>query len=274
MKGWDIFRHSVRQVFGNLGAALRVSALLFGVPLVVGFAIAGPVLGGAGTGLAPQVVLKSIIGPVLIFVALFIFCGLWIAVGWHRYVLLAEEPSLLPRLRVDRILGYFGKGFLIALVMIIPAIGIGLIYSAVVLPFMLNFGPPAPLPVDFFPTLPMRLMFALAGTILAIPLTVIAYRLSTVLPGVALEAGKPLFEGWSATAGESGTIFVLAVITGAAEFVIGLPSEILASPEAIAGAQSVPMMIWNAVILWVQMMVGLSILTTLYGHYIEKRPLV
>jgi hypothetical protein len=31
--------------------------------------------------------------------------------------------------------------------------------------------------------------------------------------------------------------------------------------------------LWQLVIGWPVMMVGLSILTTLYGHYVQKRPL-
>jgi hypothetical protein len=33
-------------------------------------------------------------------------------------------------------------------------------------------------------------------------------------------------------------------------------------------------LVWDFVFGWVQLMVGVSILTTLYGHYIEKRPLM
>jgi hypothetical protein len=31
---------------------------------------------------------------------------------------------------------------------------------------------------------------------------------------------------------------------------------------------------WTLVFNWLAVLVGLSVLTTLYGHYIEKRPLV
>ena len=32
--------------------------------------------------------------------------------------------------------------------------------------------------------------------------------------------------------------------------------------------------IWDIAVTWLVTMVGVSILTTLYGHYIQKRPLV
>jgi hypothetical protein len=59
---------------------------------------------------------------------------------------------------------------------------------------------------------------------------------------------------------------VLLSVIGA--MLLGLPNMFLFAPG------SVPGLIWQVVTQWVTVMVGASILTTLYGHYVEGRPLV
>ena len=101
-----------------------------------------------------------------------------------------------------------------------------------------------------------------------VPLAVVSYRLGTSLPAVALDEGGPFMAGWDATRGENGTIAVLALVTVLIVFgssVIGLYVLIGITPLFVA---------WNIVFNWLAMMVGVSVLTTLYGHFIEKRALV
>ena len=78
----------------------------------------------------------------------------------------------------------------------------------------------------------------------------------------------PLFKGWEATRGQTGTILILAVILVA--FSIGL--QYLAS-LAFTDPFSLPAIVLNGVVQWFVGMVGVSILTTLYGHFVEGRPL-
>jgi hypothetical protein len=74
--------------------------------------------------------------------------------------------------------------------------------------------------------------------------------------------------GWDATKGASADILVLAVIAVGAHLVLALLGFLVFDRIPVVS------LIWNIVVTWLVTMVGVSILTTLYGHYIEKRPLV
>lgn len=110
-----------------------------------------------------------------------------------------------------------------------------------------------------------------AGIVLSIiillPVVVVVYRLSVILPGAALGEKVRLGDAWRRTAGSSGAIILLAVVSILAAIVIDLPLFVLGSVPLLAFA-------WGAATAWLKMMVGISILTTLYGHFVEGRALV
>ncbi len=257
MKAWQIFVHSVRQVFGNFEAALRVSGLLYLAQVVMQFVILGTLL--MKTEAERQAMIETGQFPWTSMAIYFLAAavgGLWIAVGWHRYVLTEEHPGLVPPFHGDRILGYFGKGLLIGLIMIIPALIVGIVAGGVAAVF-------------FRPDRGGVNFIALtAGTYLVmLPIGVLLTRLSTMLPGAALQAGVPVLSGWEATKGETGTFVALVVIWAV---IAGLVQLIGAYAF---GSFFLFATVWQVLSDWVMLMVGISILTTLYGHYIEKRPL-
>ncbi|MEP1929779.1 MAG: hypothetical protein ABJJ37_00680, partial [Roseibium sp.] len=115
MLGWQIFTHSVRLVWANRSIALRISAVLYVVSAVF------------------QVWTQSLsVGPVedatqasgsgfldLVFAAASLIISLWIAVAWHRYILMEEVPQgFLPKWHGDRMAAYFGRSILIMLIMV------------------------------------------------------------------------------------------------------------------------------------------------------------
>ncbi len=91
LKGLHIFRHSVRQVTGNLEGAIRVSGLLYAVQAVVGLIFGLGVANSMGAGLGGMTGGMGL--GVLITLLVAIVTGLWIAVGWHRYVLLTKNQT-------------------------------------------------------------------------------------------------------------------------------------------------------------------------------------
>ena len=93
-------------------------------------------------------------------------------------------------------------------------------------------------------------------------------RLSTVLAGFALEPGHRLIEGWEATRGQSLGFFLLALIVGVAINVVQAVTVALLSGTPLL------FIAVSFLVQWVVTMVGISILTTLYGHFIQKRALV
>jgi hypothetical protein len=254
---WHIFVHSVRQVFGNLEGALRVSALLTILQIIVTLTL-GRFLMMDAASLQMQMTEGNFDWPsYAMTMVLLVLIGLWIAVSWHRYVLLNEAPGWLPRLHLDRVMGYFGKSVLIGL-LILPVALILTMIVGIIAASMLGGGQVAP---GF-------LMGAIIGLLVYVPVGTLLMRLSTALPGVALEPGVSVFAGWRATEGHTLTIMgvVLSGVIGG--LVLGLPNLVLFEPG------SIPALVWQFASQWVIVMVGASILTTLYGHYVEGRPLV
>jgi hypothetical protein len=253
---WQIFMHSVRQVFGNLEGALRVSAVLTilqGIVLLtLGRSITDP-----AAAQAEMMQGEFNLPGYLLLLVLIILTSVWIAVGWHRYVLTNERPDLLPKLHLDRVLGYFGKSLLIGLLLLPVALVVAAVAGFILFPVFGNeLGTPS-------------LLFGmLFGLIVYIPIGLVAMRLSAALPGVALQGGVSVFAGWRATEGQTGTILGVVVYSVIGGLLLNLPAIALFAPgSAIA-------QIWQFVAQWIIVMVGASILTTLYGHYVEGRPLV
>lgn len=251
MKAWQIFVHSVRQVFGNLNGALRVSGLLYLAQVAV-LVVFGVYAVSDQADIQHKMMSGEVsVAPILLGMLVSFLCGLWIAVGWHRYVLLVEEPGLVPPFRGDRMLGYLGRSIIIGVIAVLLGAVVGSLLAAVLLP-LLGFSAGG------------AMLFSL---LVGLPVVYVIYRLSVGLPASAVGRPLGLGEAWAATAGESGTLIGLAVLSLVASFALGLPAMILAEVPILA-------FVWNIGAGWVQLMVGVSILTTLYGHYVEKRALV
>jgi hypothetical protein len=255
MNGIDVFAHSVRQVFGNLSAALKISAILYLIQFAVSYWFGSQIPEFGVGGMSPGAMTNIPWGSLLIFYVVLLITGLWIAVAWHRYILLNEEPSsILPALRFDRMLAYFGYSLLIGLIMIPVAFVLSFIVSLLVAPLLMSGG------ANMFG-------IVVVGLLIYVPLIVIVYRLSVVLPAAALEENLGIGGAWERTKGTTGTMLVLAIISALGFLLINLPVFWM-SP------QSIFVTVWTFGTQWIIVMVGVSILTTLYGHYVEDRPLV
>lgn len=250
MKGLQILTHSFRLVTGNLQEALKISGALYLVQvaggLLLGQAAMGAPLGaGAGAGVG--------IGTLLVLI-ISIVVGIWIAVAWHRFVLLTERPdSYVPVFRGDLMRAYFLKSLLLGLIIVAVAFFLGLIVGVVAAPLMSIGG-------GFFALL-------LIAILVQVPTIFVGLRIAAGLPGAAIGVDRPLTAGWDATKSDNAPLFQLALILGVAIWVINLIGYF------VFGGVTVLAVIWQVVTGWFVMMVGVSILTTLYGHYIEKRAL-
>lgn len=254
MKGWQIFRHSIRQVTGNLEAALRVSGLLYLAQFVVGLLVGGGMAMSMGgpTGMLENLSAGFALGVVVAIVAS-VVTGLWIAVGWHRFVLLGEAAALVPVFRGDRIWSYFLYSLGYGLILIVG----GAIWGGIV-GFI----------VSGLASGSIGLFLVVMGVLVNLPILVVAFRLTAALPGVALGSDMTFLSGWTATTGRTAEIAGLALVV----VLVMVAIQMLAF--VILGRIMALSFIWAFVLGWLQMIVGVSILTTLYGHYIEKRDLV
>ena len=241
MKAWQIFTHSLRQVFGNFGVAVRVSLIPFlalvAVTLVFGAAIFGAIMMGNSSTSPAGIILAAIVYFV-IYIA--VFCA--IAVNWHRFVLLNEPVNWVPTIRLDRMMAYFGTSLLIS-------VGFGIVAGLI-------FG--------------VLSVLGGLGIVLAVLIVFFLFsqfwRLSAALPGAALGQGGGISSIFAATRGETVTLLVLTLIYLGASLVVGILVGILSMIPVLG-------MLINLAFQWLAMMVGLSVLTTIYGHYVEKRAL-
>lgn len=251
MKSVQIFSHSIRQVINNLPAAIRISGVLYLIQVAVGLVFGRAMMAG-GMGMMPGAGMG--LGAVLVLVVALV-TGIWIAVAWHRFVLLAEAPTApVPPFLREKMGAYFIKTLLIGVILIVVGMVLGMIVGLVAMPLMARGG-------GLFALL---LMFLLVQ----VPMIFLGLRLAATLPGAALGSDHPAMAGWQATAGDWRVILELAVMLALAVAAINLIDLF------IFGGVTVLAQIWQVIAGWPIMMVGLSVLTTLYGHYIEKRPLV
>jgi hypothetical protein len=253
MKGWQIFMHSLRQVFNNLEGALRVSAVLYVGQAVLGLLLLQTVSPWGESANPDGMRTMMMAGDfpwvsLIVVVLVAVICNLWIAVGWHRYVLTNEKPALLPALLGDRMWAYFLRGLMIGLILIPVFIVVGLVVGVLAA----AGGPP---------------LAAIAAVALAVPVWITGLRMSASLPGVALGVETGIGQAWNATKEDMGAFVALAVILAVLSFAVALVGTLAFQAIGLG-------LVWDFVFGWVQLMVGVSILTTLYGHYIEKRPLM
>ncbi|MBE1286009.1 MAG: hypothetical protein GJ676_22030 [Rhodobacteraceae bacterium] len=163
---------------------------------------------------------------------------LWIFVSWHRFILLEEYPQgWIPKFRADRIGAYFLAGLrllgiLLAMMMVI------------VLLAMITGG------------IAMLLTFVLG---------VIVYRFVAILPAAAIGQQLTLGESWNATLGATGSIIVMMILFFLLQivlsFVINLTAQLI---PAIGIASQMTVTLFMS-------FVNVSVMTTFYGHYVEKR---
>lgn len=248
MLGWQIFKHSLSMVTRNLGKAVHICAVpwviavavIFILAIVMGVSFDSVASGSIGGGLMGGLLL-------LLIIAVVIATALWIAVAWHRYILLEEAPSgLLPPIHQDRMLAYLGRGFLLLLVFLVTgAVLFGIVASmAAVVP-----------------------AFAvILGVAVGLTMVVVFYRLSVILPAAALGERMTLTQALEQTRGATGPILIIAVVMFLFEIAIQLGVLLLSFIPLIGVLASLVATMFTT-------MLGISILTTLYGYYIEKRDL-
>lgn len=248
MNGIKLIKHAASMVVNNLGAALRISGVIFlvqsGAHLALGVfspASAQPTNGIFLTGLA---------------LAIYVITSVWIAVAWHRFLLTGElSDTILPRFLPNTILAYAWRSFLVTLFIIVPVIVFGIAYGI--------FAAAS----NGANNDSLSILFGLVALVIVVPLVVMLYRVSVVLPATALGKHLSFRQAWELTRGATGAVLLFILIS----ILLGALSLFV---SALLSAFPLPVMIvWNVVIGWISMMFGISLITTFYGHYVEDRDL-
>nr|WP_283254957.1 hypothetical protein [Marivita sp. GX14005] len=235
------------MVIANLDQALRLSLLLYLVQSAYTlYAFLNPPEMIAAEGDAPAVPGGEDVTAILLLGTFAIVASLWIAVAWHRFALSGERvQGWLPRFHGSEILAYLGRSLLIGLLVVIGILAVSIPLG------ILSAG---------LPGLIGLMTLAIVGAA-----AYLFFRLGVMLPAAAIGADLRLAEAWAATRGQSGPILVLALIVVGASVLIQLPSFFNDDPSSIIN------LVYALVMNWFATMIGISVLTTLYGYFIEGR---
>jgi hypothetical protein len=263
MKAVDLMTHSLRQVSGNLGGVLKVTGLLYALQVAVMFLVSPQFMLAGGFAKSGDEVGGGMVLAGFLAAIASIVIGLWMAVAWHRYILKSElNGSPLPPFRGDRVLAYFGYSLLVGLIVVPVVLLLMFVLFPLLMPDMRTVDPASMMDGSF------QLKIALIMSLVYIPLGALLFRLSSVLPAAAIGVPLGIGQSWEKTAGSTGTMIVLAFLVAAGVIVIDLPVTL----GLLQGYW--PVMIWLLASNWVKWVVGVSVLTTIYGHYVEGRPLI
>ena len=261
--GFRIVFYSIRQLLGNGSAALRI----FLLPTILTFAFINYFqLNCIFSGPAIDQAIRGGNFPWLATTALFVFSEflfLWCAVAWHRFVLLNEAPGLpLLPLRVGRAMAYFRRSLWTLLLALVPVIILATIAVLALKFFGAQIFSPAskmyqPSIFDPFGSFVIACLFG-----------ALFLRVLTSLPAAALGVPGSVKKTWMGTRSQ---FPALLIISGS--LMLFKHGTTWLMQAASVGTETASGAAIRVTVYWVTWMFGLSLLTTLYGYYIEKRPL-
>ena len=243
---FKIITHALRMVFSNIIPTLHVTAVLYlmtqAVSIIGNLISVGQVHTG---GIMAQIEAGELF-PTALFWVFFIFSMLvsiiatsWMAVAWHRYVLLGEQSSFVPKYPKGLVGRYFFTALGATLLIMVPAI-ILLIFVG------------------------MAVGYAIANPVVTIIFSIVflylLWRVTMTLPVLSVGNNMSIRDSWKHTAKLSAPIFGVSVIIGT------LTTLAQFLPTTIPGAWIISILLG-----WVSTVVGLSILTTIYGICVESR---
>lgn len=252
--GWQIVRHSFVLLFNNMNEALKVSL----GPVLIGSVAVLLIFGALGQSplilfdlQADADMATSAAVAVVLALVVYLFVLGWVAVGWHRFILLEEYPGVLPNYAGLPVGSYVLRTVQLGLVMVLAAFPVVVIFGILSAGLGLAGSPIA------------ASLFAFA---LGVYLSYVWLRIALVLPAIAVGNPITLREGWTASGRMGNEILNAAMIVAGLNILASIVAQSVAGLTGIAVAVSV-------IVTWVTLMIGTSLLTTLYGHLIEGRDL-
>lgn len=255
MLALQILKHSFLQLTGNFRQALAISVVPFLVQMLAfaGFLYVATQRAGNMDATNPGS-FDGMLGPILIVGLIALITTIWIAVNWHRYVLLNERQGAVPDFKRKPAIQYAVSLLLIVLILIPVMIVFGFITGAILQAIQ--------------PSHLVQIVYSLLIVPIAVAVTL---RLSVALPAAAVGIEKPISTAWRATIGATGTILALAYMLTLLQFAVDQALFRVIAVSLNIGI--IPFLVLQLLAYWFWTLFGLSILTTLYGHYVEKRTL-
>jgi len=249
-------RHAVSSVRNNIAYAFRISWPWYAVFVPVVVALSAWLDHATGGNPEAQPALTVLINLVITLITLLAFAA--IAVNWHRYILLDEVPKGREIFRLDeKTWRYFGNLLLISLAVAVAGAVIGL-------PLGIVGGILGA--IDAFVILIVIVVVPIVG--------VLAMRMGVKLPAVALGRSDFLMrDAWSVTKGNNLAILLIFLF----ELIVALGAGLALGALALA-ANAVHGMLGIAVgfalqlvVNWIFTIFSITVLTSLYGFFVESR---
>lgn len=239
---WRILMHAFKMIFSNWQEAIKLSFVPFAS--VVALSIALVFLLEPTPNTTPSV-FNGVIG--IIAVLVMIACYAWIAVNWHRFVLLEEYPNAIPRFPTQTVLGYIWQSIKISVPLILGVLSVLIVVQ--LLSFML----------------PMVVSIAFSVLILFIA-GIFTMRLGITLPAASVGQKLTLREALQKTDHLNGAIIGVIFLMLAVNVVATM---------IITGITIIPFigLAIDLVVQWFMLLLGASLLTTIYGIAVEGREL-
>ncbi|WP_226551707.1 hypothetical protein [Celeribacter naphthalenivorans] len=240
MTGFILFQNAVSRVLRHLDEALAVSGLIWIGILILQILVFGSVdMEGLAAG-DPEAVTGN--GLMLLFVANIVMAvgSCWIAVEWHRYALEGKRPtSAFPSWSGGRIFSY-----------LILSIVMGLLVGLLIVLWGGVF-------LSLFGGILSQSVGALFLIVLVgLPAAFVFFRISPMLPGVAIGNKVPMGEAWRATKPHSGPILQAAILSVAVLMVVQVIAPVFGS--GIIG------LLYELAAGWILLMINVSLLSSIY----------
>ncbi|WP_299782716.1 hypothetical protein [uncultured Roseobacter sp.] len=185
-----------------------------------------------------------------------IFASILIAVMWHRYALLqGDDRALIMRPKPSAFGRYFFATIFIVLIVLPLYLAVGFIIGSTTTALLDPFAQG-------------RLGAGIAiGLILTLLISWILIRIGLILPAIAINARLSMIDSWKATASVSFVLIRVILIIAVLNILLNmaLVQFVWAMPMTGIAVQ--------VLLSFFQILVTLSLLSTLYGYLVEKREL-
>lgn len=259
--GLAIITHAIRMLIHEPGTTLRV--ILPGLALVLISTLAASVLvsdvlaaiASNDTSAMMQIAPADILLMLALGLAGLLGYAL-MAILWHRHVLL-NGPERATELRPGPsvIAFYIWRAFTVALVQMLAAV-----------PILTALGVLASL-TGMQTTPGQSGPSVILGILGGIAFIWVALRFSITLPAAAMGQRMGLLQSWMISAPLSGAIFGIAALLSLLSVTITVLLSLVFPSDGPAG------LLFETCVFLLEGIVFVSVLTTLYGHLVEKRPL-
>lgn len=255
-----LLSHAFATLRGNAAFAFHISWpwMLFIIPLGLWMELTAPDMPPPGPDMPSPDHLRLIFTDLAVGLLALVGTSA-IAVNWHRYILRGETPHGAQLLRLDGVVWrYFGNSLLVGLLVMLALVPLAFITA-------LFAGASGGLSGG------LMTLYFVAAAIVALPLL---FRLYVKLPAVALEVPGASFKAaLAATRGNNLQLFMLgAILLGG---VFGASS--LVQSAVLAGGKNLAVTLIGFAVLqamqWVVTLLFTTVLTSLYGFFVENRQL-